>query len=67
MEVRLSGFEQSDRRLLLLAPEDNVMVAREEIGIGETILVEGIPVAMASTIQRGHKLARRDIAVGEKS
>ena len=43
-------MENSDSRLLLLSPDDNVFVARTKLG--------GIPV--------GFKVARRDIAAGEK-
>jgi hypothetical protein len=62
----LSASEGTDGRLLLLSPEDNVFVAREEIAAGEIVAVEAAWVVVAATIQRGHKLARRPIAPGEK-
>ncbi len=62
----MSGSDQNDARLLLLAPEDNVLVAREEVGAGESVRIGGVVVTLGRTIQRGHKLARRAIAPGEK-
>ena len=62
----MSASEDTDPRLLLLAPEDNILVLREDIREGETIRVAGRTVTMAATIERGHKLARRGIAAGEK-
>jgi hypothetical protein len=59
----LSG---SDTRLLLLAAEDNVLVLREDIPAGETVLIDGVAVTLPATIQRGHKLARRPIMPGDK-
>jgi predicted homoserine dehydrogenase-like protein len=71
MEAGLSGFDPPemsgfDPRLLLLAEEDNVLVAREDIAAGETLLLDGRTVTLARIIARGHKLARRDIATGDK-
>ena len=62
----MSASEASDPRLLLLAPEDNVLVLREDIGAGETILIDGLRVTAAVAVRRGHKLARRAIAPGDK-
>jgi len=62
----LSASEDSDRRLLLLAPEDNVLVLRAAIAAGERIRVAGHDVTIADGIDRGHKLARCAIAPGEK-
>jgi len=66
MAARLSASEPSDARLLLLAPDDNVLVARADIAAGETILVDGVPVLAARAIPRGHKLARHAIVAGAK-
>jgi hypothetical protein len=66
MEVPLSDSDRNDPRLLLLAAEDNVLVAREEIGAGQPVSIGGVAVTLAKTIYLGHKLARRDIAPGEK-
>jgi altronate dehydratase small subunit len=56
----------SDPRLLLLDDRDNVLVVRARIRAGEAIDVEGVPVVITSDLPLGHKLARRDIASGEK-
>lgn len=57
---------QLDPRLLLLSPGDNVVVARENLALGTVLLVGGREVALAGDVLRGHKLACRDIAPGEK-
>lgn len=56
----------SDPRLLLLHPEDSVFVLRAPVEAGETILVEGRPVAVPARLGLGQKIARRAIAPGEK-
>jgi hypothetical protein len=56
----------TDERLLLLSPTDNVLVARETIGGGETLVIEGLTVRLTRDIALGHKLARLPIAPGEK-
>jgi len=55
-----------DPRLLLLDARDNVFVVRARIRGGETIAVGGIAVTLPADVPLGHKIARRDIAVGEK-
>lgn len=59
-------MDQLDPRLLLLAPEDNIAVAREPLEAGSVIAVGGQRVVLATAIPRGHKLAVRAIAAGEK-
>jgi hypothetical protein len=56
----------SDPRLLLLDDRDNVFVLRARIRAGEAIDVEGTSVVIPGDLPLGHKLARRDIAPGEK-
>jgi altronate dehydratase small subunit len=55
----------TDRRLLLLSGEDNVLIVTARIRAGETVMVEGVGVIMRADIALGHKLARRAIAAGE--
>lgn len=55
-----------DTRLLHLAPEDNVAVAKTTLPAGEAVLIGGVPVVVAQTIPTGHKLAIVPIAPGEK-
>ena len=55
-----------DPRLLLLHPDDNVLVLRATLSAGEEITISGAPVRITATIGMGHKLARNAIATGEK-
>jgi altronate dehydratase len=57
---------ESDRRLLLLDPRDNVLVTKARLQAGEVIRVSGKSVSIAADIPLGHKLARCDIPVGGK-
>lgn len=52
--------------LIHIHPLDNVAVALTEIPKGETVELGGKTVTAAENIQRGHKMALRDIAEGEK-
>ena len=45
--------------LLLLHPDDNILVARRDIAAGERVEVDGAAFAMPVAIELGHKLARR--------
>lgn len=56
----------SDARLLLLDPRDNVLVARARIRAGEAIRVGGATVKVDRDLPLGHKLARREVAAGDK-
>ncbi len=55
-----------DPRLVLLAPGDNCLVVARALSAGETVTIEGAPVAVARAVGAGHKLARRAIRAGEK-
>ncbi len=57
---------QTDSRLLLLHPDDNVLVLRAAIHADEEIDVSGARIRVEATVGLGHKLARRPIAAGEK-
>ena len=59
-------MENSDRRVVLLAPEDNCVVVASALRPGDTVTVEGEAIAVARAIGVGHKLARRPIRAGEK-
>ena len=58
-------MSQTDPRLLLLSPDDNVLVARAPIAAGEPIRVEGLDLPAATAFSLGHKLARRPITAGD--
>jgi len=55
-----------DPRLLLLADKDNVYVCREDLMQGEPLQIGGEEIVLTKAIQRGHKIARRKIEIGEK-
>ena len=58
--------EETDARLLLLSPLDNVFVLRGAVEAAEEIFVGGVRVAFKNRIGLGHKLARTKIPAGEK-
>lgn len=48
--------------LLLLHPDDNILVARRDIAAGERVEIDGATFTIPNPVELGHKLARRDIA-----
>jgi (2R)-sulfolactate sulfo-lyase subunit alpha len=48
--------------LLLLHPDDNILVARRDIAAGERVEMDGESVRIPVAIELGHKLARRALA-----
>jgi len=48
--------------LLLLHPEDNIVVARRDIAAGERVELDGQSFVIPAAIELGHKLARRALA-----
>ena len=49
--------------LLLLHPDDNILVARRDIAAGEKVEIDGEWFVIPAPVELGHKLARRAIAV----
>jgi hypothetical protein len=45
--------------LLLLHPDDNIVVARRDIAQGEHVEIDGQSFIIPAAIELGHKLARR--------
>ncbi|MEJ1156711.1 UxaA family hydrolase [Prosthecomicrobium sp. N25] len=56
----------TDPRLILLSPDDNVLVLRARLRAGEAVAIEGRQVVLGADLGLGHKLARRAIGAGEK-
>ena len=56
----------SDRRLLLLAPPDNVAVAAVTIEPGACLCVGNLEITAVDRIGRGHKIALHGLRPGEK-
>jgi hypothetical protein len=52
--------------LILLHPDDNVLVLSAPVHTGQVLMVDGQPVTAQAEVGVGHKLARRDLAVGDK-
>jgi hypothetical protein len=59
-------MESFDLRLILLAPQDNCVAVAASLAAGEHVLIDGVEVVIDQAIGIGHKLARREIAPGEK-
>lgn len=58
--------EKTDDRLILLSPDDNVLVVRAAIDEGEVLQINGDRVTVVQALSMGHKVARSRISVGEK-
>src|SRR5688500_8047706 len=56
----------SASKLVLLHPDDNVLVCIAPIEAGERLAVEETELSAAEAVAVGHKLARRPIAAGER-
>jgi hypothetical protein len=52
--------------LLLMSREDNCLIARVDLKAGDVVTIDGRPVSLPSNVRMGHKVARRDLAPGEK-
>jgi len=52
--------------LLLMSREDNCLIARVDLKAGDEVSIDGQPVALPGDVRLGHKVARRDLAPGEK-
>lgn len=55
-----------ERRLIRLAPDDNIAVAARTIEPGETVLLDGTAITAAERIPTGHKMAVCPIEPGQK-
>ncbi len=59
-------MHDTDPRLLLLSPLDNVFVAIATLEAGTTIQIDGHAYTCPVSLPLGHKIAARAIAAGEK-
>lgn len=48
--------------LLLLHPDDNILVARRDIAAGERVDLDGETMVIPAPVELGHKLARHALA-----
>ena len=65
-DASVKAFAPLDRRLLLLSEQDNVMVACANLRSGEVVNLDGTRVAVSADAPLGFKVARVDLAPGEK-
>lgn len=54
------------RALILVHPVDNVLIACRAVAAGEAIDIDGVVRTLAHAVDLGHKIARRDLAAGDK-
>jgi len=52
--------------LLLMAPEDNCLIARTLLAAGAIVSIDGAQVTIGAAIPLGYKVARRLLQPGEK-
>jgi hypothetical protein len=52
--------------LILLHPDDNVLVLSAPVHAGQALNVDGRPVTADADVGVGHKLARHALAIGDK-
>lgn len=59
-------FETGASPLLLLHEDDNVLVCRAAVALGELLAIDGEGVRAPGDVEIGHKLARRSLKPGDK-
>lgn len=52
--------------LILLHPDDNVLVLNAPVRAGQTLTIAGLTVVADADVGVGHKLARHDLGIGDK-
>lgn len=52
--------------LILLHPDDNVLVLGAPVRVGDALTIDGRSVIAATNVEVGHKVARHALAVGDK-
>lgn len=52
--------------LVLLHPDDNILVVAMPITVGQALTIDGATVKATSDVAVGHKIARRALAAGDK-
>jgi hypothetical protein len=57
--------QDTDRRLVRLGPDDNVLVLATAVPPGTHLKIDGAVVTLAAGLTLGHKIAARPIAAGE--
>jgi hypothetical protein len=52
--------------VILLHPDDNVLVCRADVAAGQLLRIDGSDVPARTAVGVGHKIARRNLAVGDR-
>lgn len=52
--------------LVLLHPDDNILVVAMPVKAGQALAIDGVAVIAPGDVAVGHKLARRALAAGDK-
>lgn len=52
--------------VLLLHPDDNIVIAAQDLAAGSRTQIDGQPVDLPQSVELGHKLARVPLAAGER-
>jgi len=60
-----TDMTDTDRRVLILAPGDNVAIAKTDIAAGTTLEVMGRTITLKAAEQTGHKFAFKALKKGE--
>ena len=55
-----------DKRLILLSPEDNCLVAATDLPAGSQVTIDNQPITLPETLYIGHKCARRHLSPNQK-
>jgi hypothetical protein len=61
-----SPASETDPRVMVLAPGDNVAIARCDLAAGLRLVVHGHAVTLRERVLTGHKFAFRPVAKGER-
>jgi altronate dehydratase small subunit len=62
----LDPVPENAPRLLLMAPEDNCLIAREARAAADVTVIDGRAVTLPEAVPLGYKVARTDLAPGAK-
>jgi hypothetical protein len=61
----MNSHTETDRRLIRLGPDDNVLVIATSLAKGQAIKVGGVEITLNAPLTLGHKIAARAIGEGE--
>lgn len=65
MKINIDGRGDSMKKFIKIHPDDNVVVALQDIKIGESILVDSLNIEVNQDVNRGHKIAIKNIHENE--